>query len=123
MEAHGDRTVYPPWVTRLNLFTDSPLVHIAGYLAFLTIVVGRFEVYALGMTHPELLIEINRRLNVALYNGDPQAIHALREIAELHTYVLTGKKMRGKAGLSKRCTECGFAYPCSTIQIIERGLA
>jgi hypothetical protein len=46
----------------------------------------------------------------------------LKEIAALHTYVLTGKKMRGKSGLSRRCTECGFAYPCSTIQIIEKAL-
>lgn len=46
----------------------------------------------------------------------------LREIEALHTYVLTGKKMRGKAGLSKRCTECGFAYPCSTIEIIRKAL-
>jgi len=109
VEPHGERTVCPPWVTRSNLSTDSPLVHIAGYLAFITIVVGRFEVYALGMTQPELLEKITSS--------------TIREIAELHTYVLTGKKMRGKAGLSKRCTECGFAYPCSTIQIIERDLA
>jgi len=60
------------------------------------------------MTHLELLEKITS--------------NTVREIAELHTYVLTGKKMRGKSGLSRRCTECGFAYPCSTIQIIERAI-
>jgi hypothetical protein len=34
------------------------------------------------MTHDELLIEINRRLDVALYNGDPQIAHALRAVVE-----------------------------------------
>ena len=34
------------------------------------------------MTHDELLIEINRRLNVALYNGDPQIARALRSVVE-----------------------------------------
>lgn len=47
---------------------------------------------------------------------------ALKEVMALHTYVLTGKRNRGKAGLSKRCTECGFAYPCSTVEIIEKEL-
>ena len=34
------------------------------------------------MTHDELLIEINRRLNVALYNGDPQIAHALLAVVD-----------------------------------------
>ena len=34
------------------------------------------------MTHDELLIEINRRLDVALYNGDPQIAHALRAVVD-----------------------------------------
>jgi len=46
-------------------------------------------------------------------------IQALDAVVALHTHVLTGNKMRGKAGLRKRCTECGFAYPCPTIQIIK----
>jgi hypothetical protein len=66
------------------------------------------------LSRTELLESINAK---DLFPTDYKK--ALQEIAELHTYVLTGKKMRGKAGLRKRCTECGFAYPCSTIQIIE----
>jgi hypothetical protein len=34
------------------------------------------------MTHDELVIEINRRLNVALYNGDPQIARALLSVVE-----------------------------------------
>ena len=49
-------------------------------------------------------------------------LSALRAVEALHTHVLTGKKNRGKAGLSKRCTECGFAYPCPTIEAIEKEL-
>jgi hypothetical protein len=51
------------------------------------------------MTHDELLIELNRRLEVALYNGDPQSIHALRAVVELHkmdgvvTTIKTGKTL------------------------------
>jgi hypothetical protein len=66
------------------------------------------------LSHTELLESIDTK---DLFSTDYKK--ALQQIAELHTYVLTGKKMRGKSGLSKRCTECGFAYPCSTIQIIE----
>jgi len=67
------------------------------------------------MTHTELLESINTKKTFPI-----EYRKTLQEIAKLHTYVLTGKKMRGKSGLSKRCTECGFAYPCSTIQIIEK---
>ena len=35
------------------------------------------------MTHDDLLIEINRRLDVAYYNGDPQSMRALRAVVEL----------------------------------------
>jgi hypothetical protein len=70
------------------------------------------------MTHDKLLIEINRRLDVALYNGDPQIAHALREVLELH------KPMEGNEHL---CSACWFgdgmmAYPCPTIQAIEKEL-
>ena len=71
------------------------------------------------MTHDELLMELsstNRRY------GGTKDNSALRSVIKLHTYVLTGKRNRGKAGLSKRCTECGFAYPCPTIQVIEKEL-
>jgi hypothetical protein len=81
------------------------------------------------MTHEELLEEINRRLNVALYNGDPQSIHALRAVVELH-----------KPSEAWGDTHCGFcfnlawepsglemmdkhfAYPCPTIKAIEKEL-
>lgn len=46
----------------------------------------------------------------------------IADVLQLHTIVLTGKKNRGKAGLRERCTECGFAYPCSTVEIITKGL-
>ena len=84
------------------------------------------------MTHDELLTEINRRLEVALYNGDPQSIHALRAVVELHkptewygndslvcgycfslNYERTGLEMEPES----------FKYPCSTIQAIEKELA
>jgi len=49
--------------------------------------------------------------------------HALRAVVELHTDIQTGPKNRGKSGLRARCTECGFAYPCPTIQAIQKELA
>ena len=61
------------------------------------------------MTHEELLEKVK---------GSSPHWLALRGVIERHTYVLTGKKMQGKAGLRKRCTECGFAYPCPTIEVI-----
>ena len=70
------------------------------------------------MTHDGLLTEINRRLEVALYNGDPQSIHALRAVVELH------KPIEGHEHL---CGACWFgdgmmSYPCPTIQAIEKEL-
>jgi hypothetical protein len=44
---------------------------------------------------------------------------ALMSVVTTHTIV---QVRRGKSGLKKRCTECGFAYPCSTIEFIEREL-
>ena len=81
------------------------------------------------MTHDELSIEVNRRLQVALYNGDIPAIHALKAVVELH-----------KPTEAWGDTHCGFcfnlawepsglemmdkhfAYPCPTIQAIEKEL-
>ena len=71
------------------------------------------------MTHDELLEEINRRLNVALYNGDPQSIHALRAVVELH------KPHSGLNGNTCTCDpydEYRMGYPCDTIQAIEKEL-
>ncbi len=39
------------------------------------------------MTYDELLIEINRRLDVAYYNGDPQSMRALRAVVELCNFL------------------------------------
>ena len=44
---------------------------------------------------------------------------ALRLVVELHTFV---QVKRGKSGFKKRCTECGFAYPCPTIEAIDKEL-
>lgn len=75
------------------------------------------------MTHDELLTEINRRLEVALYNGDPQSIHALRAVVELHKPELhQNDNVEG-------CVQCSsfsyryVEYPCPTIQIIEKELS
>ena len=67
------------------------------------------------MTERELLTHV-------AFDSAHHLREALRAVIERHTYVLTGKKMRGKAGLRKRCTECGFAYPCPTIEVIEGAL-
>ena len=74
------------------------------------------------MTHDDLLIEINRRLDVAYYNGDPQSMRALRAVVELH-------KPFGNAVIW--CDQCSCLesegeivfYPCPTIQAIEKELA
>lgn len=71
------------------------------------------------MTHDELLIEINRRLDVAYYNGDPQSMQALRAVVELHKP--TPLDERGDVCLTC-CPDLLTLYPCSTIQIIEKEL-
>jgi hypothetical protein len=70
------------------------------------------------MTHDELLIEINRRLQVALYNGDPQSIHGLRAVVELHK-----PEEYTKSEWGIYCPICKIDYPCATIQTIEKELA
>ena len=71
------------------------------------------------MTHDDLLIEINRRLDVAYYNGDPQSMRALRAVVELHNP--TPLDERGDVCLTC-CPDLLTLYPCSTIQIIEKEL-
>ena len=68
------------------------------------------------MTHDELLTEINRRLEVALYNGDPQSIYALRSVVKLHHEHTSGSG-------DVYCYNCQQLYPCLTIQAIEKELA
>ena len=77
------------------------------------------------MTHDELLIEINRRLDVSYYNGDPQSMQALRAVVELHKPAFA--VVDGVKG-AEWCYQCadqrGYAkYPCPTIQAIEKELA
>ena len=69
------------------------------------------------MTHNELLIEINRRLQIALYNGDFQSIQALCAVVELHKPVEIDRE------LNYNCQECEWGYPCLTIQAIEKELS
>lgn len=75
------------------------------------------------MTHDELLTEINRRLEVALYNGDPQSIYALRSVVELHKPNQVQKAV-WCTECSKRFENSGWyeVYPCPTIQAIEKEL-
>ena len=51
-----------------------------------------------------------------------QMMGAILAVTNLHTEVQIGAKNRGKSGLRPRCTECGFAYPCPTIDLIEEKL-
>lgn len=44
---------------------------------------------------------------------------ALEKVINLHTGVWQKFARRGKSGLTIRCTECGFAFPCPTINLIE----
>jgi hypothetical protein len=70
------------------------------------------------MTYDELLIEINRRLDVALYNGDTQSIHALRAVVKLHR----PQSFPFDEYLEAICVPCDTDYPCPTIQAIEKEL-
>ena len=67
----------------------------------------------MAMTHDELLLETNRRLQIALYNGDIPALHALRAVVELHKPFGT---------YCEACVVGGIEYPCPTIQAIEKEL-
>lgn len=83
------------------------------------------------MTHDELITELNRRLEIALYNGDPQAIHALRAVVELHKPFKDSWKEKmqceycvnlchSETGLG--CEDIDAVYPCDTIEAIEFNL-
>lgn len=49
--------------------------------------------------------------------------NALRSVINLHTFVRNSVSSRGKGGMRQRCTECGFAYPCPTIEAITKELS
>ena len=76
------------------------------------------------MTHDELLTEVNRRLEVALYNGDHQSLQALRAVVELHKQT---PENRYPENLCQGCSmteEVVYVYyPCRTIKAIEKELA
>jgi len=62
------------------------------------------------------LLNKSNELVVKIENtGSRQLIAALMSVVEKHTLIQVN---RGKSGLRKRCTECGFAYPCPTIQAV-----
>jgi hypothetical protein len=87
-----------------------------------------------GLTHEELLAELNRRLQVALYNGDPKSIHSLIAVVELHKpfQVATGGSWTPEGStqtFETACNHCGqlnsaamVFYPCPTIQTIQKEL-
>jgi hypothetical protein len=81
------------------------------------------------MTHDDLLIEINRRLDVAYYNGDPQSMQALRAVVELHKPKEEDGKLWCRHEVCYNHVEflerndCDCSYPCPTIQAIEKELA
>ena len=81
------------------------------------------------MTHDELSIEVNRRLQVALYNGDIPAIHALRAVVEFHKPLWVDCPCEDKNKCPDlTCNTCFNEYkqrkdyPCPTIQAIEKEL-
>lgn len=47
-----------------------------------------------------------------------KAVEALTEILVLHTDTRPG----GQSGLRSRCRECGFAFPCTTVEIANGAL-
>ena len=83
------------------------------------------------MTHDELSTEVNRRLQVTLYNGDIPAIHALKAVVELHKPEPFSLVPSGFicAGCDNRCgcyegdiLSYNDWFTCPTIQAIEKEL-
>jgi hypothetical protein len=111
----SDETPATPTVPKLPLESDRPTTE------FLDCPMYQMRLQERdGMTHEELLQEINRRLNVALYNGDPQSIHALRAVVELHP---PQEITLPNGSWAYGCKEChSWTYPCPTIQAIEKEL-
>jgi hypothetical protein len=61
------------------------------------------------MTHDELLHEIT-------HHADQKTLDALRAVVELH------KPIGWTVAPVVRCSCCGVAYPCQTVQAIEFNL-
>ena len=71
----------------------------------------------MGIDYFDLLEDINRRLNVSYYNGDPQSMVALRNVVQLH------KPFEIDREGNYNCQECEWEYPCETIKSIEKELS
>ena len=72
------------------------------------------------MTHDELLAKIDEEgeFLVQYFDSKPTFVSALRAVVELHKWEDKHRGMRMK----QRCPECGFAYPCPTIEAIVKEL-
>lgn len=69
------------------------------------------------MTHDELTIRIIKLSEDDTVNW--KFYPALRAVVNLHKWEDKHRGMRMK----QRCPECGFAYPCPTIEAITKELA
>jgi len=67
----------------------------------------------LQMTHDEIIETLRTRTG-----ADKDLATALISIVNLHVWKKTDRGMH----LKRRCPECGFAYPCPTIEAIEQVL-
>ena len=72
------------------------------------------------MKHGELQDKIDMKMLTAAHTDSWEIV---RKIVNLHTDVHSGPKNRGKSGLAARCTECGFSYPCPTIEAVLQEIA
>ena len=70
------------------------------------------------MTHEELLAKIDEEgeFLVQHFDSRPTFVSALRAVVELHKWEDKHRGMR----IKQRCPECGFAYPCPTIEAITK---
>jgi len=69
---------------------------------------------SLQVTHDEILETLRTRTG-----ADKDLATALISIVNLHVWKKTDRGMH----LKRRCPECGFAYPCPTIEAIEQTLS
>jgi len=65
------------------------------------------------VTHDEIVETLRTRTG-----ADKDLATALISIVNLHVWKKTDRGMH----LKRRCPECGFAYPCPTIEAIEQVL-
>lgn len=72
------------------------------------------------MTHDELIAKIDEEgeFLVQYFDSKPTFVSALRAVVELHKWEDKHRGMR----IKQRCPECGFAYPCPTIEAIVKEL-